>query len=904
MARRSLRSWLWRVSIPQEVDGELAFHIEMRTRELIERGIDSKAAREMALARVGDLGRLRRTCIDLGRKREREMRITQWLEELRDDVTGAFRQMRAAPGFTVVAALTLALGIGANGAIFALADAALLRPLPFATPQERLAMIWERLPNGVLAMASPLDHRDWAEQNRTFDAMAGFVASGATMPGPDGTPELLTIQRVSVRFFEMLGITPIAGRTFVPADASMPHVIVLGEGFWRQRLGADPSIVGRSITVDGEARTVIGIVPAWFRGLAPTTVANFGTEPPAFWGVFNTPRDERPGLRTSHYVNVVARLRAGVSFDAAQRDITAIGHRNAVLFPESNKGHEPTLQPLREALVGSETRLTSLLLVGVVGFVLLMCCANVANLLLARTAARARELAVRSALGATRRRVVAQLLTESCVLASVGGLVGAGVAWAILQAAPSVVPPGLLPTAVTLSFDGRVVLFCAVASLAVGLLFGVVPAWQSTGVSLGQTIASDVRTASRGGGRVRGVLVIAEVAAAVLVLTGAGLLLRTLLTLQRVDPGYRAQDVLTMTMNVPMPGVTPTRYATPDSVYRFYDAIEREIRQVPGVRMVALGSSLPLDGGWFGQSFEVVGDPPKLQSQRDTASYHMVSPTYFDTLEIPIVQGRAFTIADSRDGAPVCIVSEAFARQYLGGRDPIGMKVTVQPITPITLGAQPPAVRQIVGVARQVKGLPNETQPVPQLYVPIAQNSWYITSISVRPSAGPPEALLPAVRAAIARVDEQRPVTRVRTIETIASSATARPRFRAVLVGTFAALALVLAMVGVFGVLAYSVQQRVREFGVRIAVGASFADVLRLVFGSAARLTAIGLAIGLLAAGVLSRWLTTLVYPVAPLDPVTFSVVPLVLVATAAIAAAAPAWRAAHVDPVVTFRSE
>jgi putative ABC transport system permease protein len=885
------------------VDEELAFHVEMRTRELIERGIDPTVAREMVLARVGDLGHLRRTCIDLGTKREREMRITQWLEELRDDVTGAFRQMRAAPGFTAVATLTLALGIGANSAIFALADAAFLRPLPFATPQERLAMIWERLPTGVLAMATPLDHRDWAEQNRTFDAMAGFVASGATMPGPDGTPELYSIQRVGVLFFDLLGITPIAGRTFVPSDDSTP-VVVLGEAFWRRRFGADPSIVGRAITVDGEPRTVIGIVPGWFRGLAPTTVANFGTEPPAFWGVLNMLRAEGPGLRTSHYMNVVGRLRAGVSFDAAQRDITAIGNRNAVLFPDSNKGHEPTLQPLREALVGSETRLTSVLLLGVVGFVLLMCCANVANLLLARTAARSRELAVRSALGATRRRVVAQLLTESCVLAGVGGLVGAGVAWAILQAAPSLVPPGLLPTAVTLSFDGRVVLFCAAASFAVGLLFGVVPAWQSTSGSLGQTIASDVRTATRGGGRVRGALVVAEVAAAVLVLTGAGLLLRTLLTLQNIDPGYRAQDVLTMTMNVPMPGVVPTRYPTPESVYRFYDAIEREIRQVPGVRTAALGSSLPLDGGWFGQSFEVVGDPPKPQSQRDTASYHMVSPTYFDTLEIPIVKGRAFTDADTGDGVPVCIVSEAFARQYLGGRDPIGMKVVVQYIHPVTLAARPPAVREIIGVARQVKGLPQETQPVPQLYVPIAQNSWYMTSISVRPSAGPADALLPAVRAAIARVDKERPVSRVRTIEAVAANATARPRFRAVLVGTFAALALVLAMVGVFGVLAYSVQQRVREFGVRIAVGASFADVLRLVFGSAARLTAIGLAIGLLAAGVLSRWLTTLVYPVAPLDPVTFSVVPLVLVATAAIAAAAPAWRAAHVDPVVTFRSE
>jgi putative ABC transport system permease protein len=546
-------------------------------------------------------------------------------------------------------------------------------------------------------------------------------------------------------------------------------------------------------------------------------------------------------------------------------------------------------------------RLTSALLLGVVGFVLLMCCANVANLLLARTSARARELAVRSALGATRRRVVSQLLTESLVLAGLGGLLGVGVGWAILQAAPTLVPPGLLPNAVTLSFDERVVAFCAVATLLVGLLFGLAPAWQSTGVSIVQAIASDMRSATRRSGRVRGVLVVAEVAVAVLVLSGAGLLLRTLIALQSMDPGYRAQDALTMTMTVPMPGAAQTRYATADSVRRFYDAIEREIRQVPGVRMVGLGGPLPLAGTWITQPFDVVGEPPKPPATRDTASYQMVSPTYFETLEIPIVKGRAFTDADSGDGVQVCIVSEAFVRRFLGGRDPLGMTLAV---SAMSFASEPPRIRQIVGIARQVKTLPHETEPTPQLYVPIAQNPWYIASISVRPSTGPAEALLPGVRAAIARVDKERVVTQVRTIEVVASEATARPRFRAVLVGTFAALALCLAMVGVFGVLAYSVQQRVREFGVRIAMGARAADMVRLVVGSGARLTAIGLAIGLASAAVLGRWLTTLVYPIAPLDPVTFLLVPLVLIVTAGLAVAAPAIRAMRVDPVVAFRSE
>jgi putative ABC transport system permease protein len=362
-----------------------------------------------------------------------------------------------------------------------------------------------------------------------------------------------------------------------------------------------------------------------------------------------------------------------------------------------------------------------------------------------------------------------------------------------------------------------------------------------------------------------------------------------------------------MLVNLPMPlANSPSRYTTPESLHRFYRAIEEDVTKQPGVRRVAIGGSLPLDGAWFGQAFDIEGDPPKPPATRDSAVYQMVSPSYFETLDIPIVKGRAFADTDTSDGVQVCIVSEAFARRYLGGRDPIGMRLVVPRIlfagnpTPVNT----PPVREIVGVARQVKVIPHEPDPVPQLYVPVAQNSWYMATIIVRPSSGPAAALLPAVRAAIARVDKEQAISRVRTIDVVASEATARPRFRAVLVGTFAALALILAMVGVFGVLAYSVQTRMREFGVRIALGAGSRDVVRLVFGSAARPTAIGLAIGLIAAAVLSRWITALVYPIAPLDPVTFAAVPVVLAVTAAIAVAAPAIRAMRADPVEAFRAE
>ena len=899
MMRRSLRSWLWRVPIREEVDEEIAFHVEMRTRELVERGLDERIAREMVLARLGDVGRLKRTCVDLGRKREREMRLTRFVEECRADVTSALRQMKASPGFTAVAALTLALGIGANSAIFALADATFLRPLPFTAPHDRLVMVWERYPNGFLSQVSPPDFADWADQNQSFDAMAAFLSNSVALIGPDGNAEQVSTQMVTPRFFDLLGVTAIAGRTFVPSDGVSPSVVVMSEGFWRRRFGADPTLVGRAVTIEGRPQTIIGIVPDRFR-VVPATISNVGSEPPSLWTVFNYSRGGDPSQRGAHYMYAVGRIKEGVSFEAAQNDMTAIGNRNAELYPQTNTGHIPALQPLRDALVGSEMRLTSMLLLAVVGFVLLMCCANVANLLLARTMSRTRELAVRSALGASRRRIVSQIVTESLVLAVVGGLIGLAVGAAILSVAPLLVPPGLLPSAVSLTFDERVAAFCAIASLTVGLAFALAPAWQLTGPSVLHAIGTESRTTTRGG-RFRSALVVAEVAAAVLVLCGAGLMLRTLISLQSVDPGSGAREALTMTLNLPVPnGRTPSRYETQEAVYRFYDSVERELAQTAGVSRAAIGGVLPLDGMWTGQVIDIEGDPPRRGPSRNLVSYHMVSPTYFETLDIPIAEGRAFSRTDGRDAVQVCIVSEVFVQRYLTGRNPIGLRVAV----PGMGFPMRTVLREIVGVTRQIKMFPNEQQPIPQLYVPIAQNSWYSASVVVRPQAGPADALLPAVKAAVARVDKGQPVSRVRTIQAVAADATSRPRFRAVLVGTFAALALGLAMVGVFGLLAYSVQQRIREFGVRIAMGAGSSDVMRLVLGSAAKLTLIGLGSGLTAAAILSRYVTTLVFPVSPLDPVTFIAVPIVLVITAAIAVVVPAWRAARVDPVVAFRVE
>jgi len=887
--RRSLRSWLWRVSIHQEVDEEIAFHIEMRTRELIERGVDPKTAREIVLARVGDVRRVKRTCVDLGRKRDREMRITQWLGELRDDVKFALRQLRAAPGFTVVAAITLALGIGANSAMFALADATLLRPFPFPE-SDRLTSVWERFQSFPRTGVSWLNFRDWSERNQTFESMAGYFGYPRRITAPDGTIEQVPAMQVTTRYFEVLGIKPIAGRTFLPSDVAFPpNTMVISEGLWRTRFGADPSLVGRTIQVDGGPVTVLGIVPA-----DAQVVQRAG-----LWTLWA----ELPGMdaRGLHFLAVVGRMKRGITIEAAQSDMTTIAEGLARELPATNKGRGITVEPLRTGLIPSEMRLTSLLFVGVVGFVLMMCCANVANLLLARANGRTREIAVRSALGAGRRRIVTQILTESLVLAAIGGSLGLGVGALILKTAPGLIPLGVLPPAVTLSFDARVVVFCAVTTFAIGLIFGLAPAWQASGTSLVQATASESRGTTKGGGRLRRVLVAAEIAAAVLLLCGAGLLLRTLMSLDSVDAGYRENNVLTFRVQLEY-GASTSRFANEDALRRFFDAVEREVQAVPGVRSVGWTSGLPLDGVSLGGfAFDVVGNEAAVPSNRPFAQYQLVSPTYFQTLDIPVTAGRGFTNLDSATSVPVCLVSEALVRRYFSNTNPIGMRIA---INPIQIGAATPIVREIVGVVRQIKAQPTEGDDAPQVYVPIAQNAWSFAAFVVRPTGGRAEALATAVRAAVARVDRGVPLTQVRTLDEVARDATARPRFRAVMVVTFAGLALLLAMVGVFGVLAYSVEQRRREFGVRIALGASPTNVLGLVLNGAARVIAAGVVIGLVLAAALGQTVGSFLFGVRPVDPLTFGAATLVSIVTAIVATAVPALRAARVDPVVAFRSE
>jgi putative ABC transport system permease protein len=557
------------------------------------------------------------------------------------------------------------------------------------------------------------------------------------------------------------------------------------------------------------------------------------------------------------------------------------------------------LEPLHDAFIGRELRTTSILFLGVVGFVLLICCANVANLLLARATARARELAIRSAIGARRGRIVRQLLTESLVLAAIGGALGVAIGAGILRAAPSLLPAGLLPGMVTVSFDARVLAFCGVAALLVGILFGLAPAWQATGVSSAQVLAGEGRASTGRGGRVRGLLVVAEVATAVLLLFGGGLLLRTLLAVEGVDRGYRTDGAVTM-----MVDPLATTYPTPQRLLQFFDEVEREVRAIPGVRNVAYTSTLPLGASDTGPvSIEVVGDPPRADGRRPAASFQLVSHPYFDTLRIPIVAGRGFTDRDTLDAPRVCLVSEAFARQHLAGRSPIGVQIALRPAQ---VPQAKPRIVEIVGVAGQVKDRPDEIEDVAQVYVPFAQSPSDDIYLVAAPQSPGLEGLAASIRAAIDRVDTAKLVSvhMIMTLDDIAWDATGRYRFRAVLVMTFATLALVLAMVGVFGVLGYAVQQRSREFGVRMALGATSGNVLTLVIGSAGRLVVTGAAIGLVLAMAFARTISTFLFGVPTLDPLTFAGVAVLLAVTASIAVAVPALRAARVDPVEAFRAE
>lgn len=823
-----------------------------------------------------------------------------WWRDVVHDLRYAAYALRRQPSFAAIAILALALGIGANAAIFALVDATVLRPLPLPEP-ERVLFVSERTDVVPRSNVSPVNLRDWSEQSRGFVALGGYTpnVNSMVMTRPDGSGENVARQWVTSGIFDALGLPALRGRAFTAEDDRRgENVLVLSERYWRNRFGADPAVIGQSLSLDGEPYTVLGVMPQSAELIGRSEV----------WALL--PIAAMPdGARRAYFLHAVGLLAPGVTIEAARTDLEAIAARLAQQHPDSNAGRGARVEPLRAHLVGGDLRRTSMLFLAVVGLVLLVCCANIANLLLARASARTRELAIRTALGASRGRVIRQLLTESLLLAVLGGALGLLIGAAILAVAPSLLPQGLLPNAVSLQMDLRLAGFCLFAALATGVLFGLAPAWQASHVAPAQAMGSNGRGLVSSGGRLRGALAIGQVAIAVALLFAGGLLMRSLNALDNVQRGYGADNVLTV-----MVDPLGNRYPTRADLVRFYDEVGREVRDLPGVRNAAWATTLPMGTSSFGDAFIAVeGASVPDPDRRSISDYQIVSEGYFDTVEVPILAGRGFDAHDDAEAPPVAVISEAFARRHLlpqadgqgwaalDFNSVLGRRIEVQ--TSAAADA-PRVIREVIGVAGQVKARPDEAEAFVQLYVPLAQHPIGDIFLLVRPQSGKADWLAQPVFDAVRRIDTEQLVglREVSTLEQIAIDATARHRFRAVLVGSFAALVLVLAMIGVFGVLAYTVQQRRREYGLRMALGAPPSQVLHLVGRSVARLLLAGAAIGLLVAVALGRALDSLLFNVSAFDPLTFAAVALLIVVAGALATLAPAWKAVRVDPAVSLR--
>jgi len=803
------------------------------------------------------------------------------MESLLKDVRYGVRMLTRNPAFTVVALLALALGIGANAAIFSVVNAVLLRPLPYTEP-DRLMMIREtKLPQFPEFSVSPGNFLDWQKQNSVFEQLVAIQGSAFNLIDV-GEPERLRGQRVTDGFLEMLGAQPALGRGFMSEEDQPGHnfVVILSHGLWQRRFGGAADVLNRSITLDGQSYTIIGVMPATFR---------FGGGDTELWtpAAFTAQQAQQHG---SHYLQAIGRLKPGVTVEQARTEMSAIADRLAEQYPDANAGWNVKITPLLEYAVRS-IKLALLVLLGAVVFVLLIACANVANLLLARAASRQKEIAVRTALGASRWRIVRQLLTESVLLALVGGVLGLLLAiWGkglLLSLAPED-----LPRVRDASLDGWVLAFTAGITLLTGLIFGLVPALQASRPNLNETLKDAGRGSTEGGRRhfIRSVLVVFEVATALVLLVGAGLMIKSFLRLQNVDPGFNPNNALMVKLSLPQ-----KKYSTPDQRAAFYKQLLEKVAMLPGVQAAGAACVVPLSGDDFVLGFDIQGRPPDAPGTEPSTNYYAVTPDYFTAMGIPLRRGRLFTEQDTKDAPRVAIISEAMAKQFFPDEDPIGKRIHV------TNG--PVVYREIVGIVGNVKqyGLDEKT-PV-ETYEPFAQQPVSFMSLVVR-TTGDPTALSGAIRGEVLSLDKEQPVSSIRTLDQLISTSIAQQRFAMLLLGVFAVVAMVLAAVGIYGVMSYSVTQRTHEIGIRMALGASSTNVLRLVVGHGMRLTLIGIGLGLILAFLLTRLMATLLFDVSATDLTTFAVFSVSLTAIALVACLVPARRALKVDPMVALRYE
>ena len=863
-----------------DLDRELRAHLENEADDQRARGLSDEEARRAARRALGSEAMIR----------EDVRALSPWamVDDVAQDVRYGLRLLKKQPGFAIVAALTLALGVGATTTIFSVVHAVLLRPLPYADA-DRLAMVWENvnLPQYKNAQNAPApgNFRDWRAQNSTMIDLAAMRDGAWSLTG-SGDPVRVGGEMVSGSLFRLLKVEPALGRLFNAEEdgASPSRVVLLGHGLWVDRFGSNPSIVGETIRLNDEPYTVVGVMPRGFQfpdtddqlwmplGLTPDQLANHG----------------------SHFLRVLGRLKPGVTIAQAQADLETVAARLTSAYPNSNTSVSVTVLSLPEQTVG-DVRRPLLVLLGIVGFVLLMVCANIGNLLLARASVRGREFAVRAALGASRTRLLRQMLAESVLLAASGGALGLALAWWGVAALRWLAPANL-PRLDDIAVNGSVAAFNFAVAIAAGVFCGLMPALQSHVRDLHGALKDEARASAAGGRlRARNLLVVVETALGVVVLVGAGLLLRSFVHLSQVPLGFRPDGVLTFRVVLPA-----ARYRTEPQRTAFYRQLIDRLQVLPGVKSVAGITAVPLGATGRTTGVSIEGQPPPAPGQIRMVDFRTVSPGYFAAMSIPLLGGRDVGWSDTNTTQPSIVVSETMSRSFWPNENALGKRIkTGAPDNPTIPWLT------VVGIAADVRQVDLVRTPRPAMYLPASQDQG--TGDTLRDwivrSGGDPMALVPAIRSAVWALDSTLPITRVQTLDQVKSAATASQQFTLLLVGLFAVLALVLAAVGLYGVTAYSVSQRTRELGIRVALGARRGALLRLVLAHGARLTIVGLAIGTIAALALTRVMSTLLFGVGARDPMTFVGVALLLLTVSLAASFVPAHRATRVDPVVALRT-
>jgi putative ABC transport system permease protein len=801
------------------------------------------------------------------------------------DIRYGVRVLLKSPAFFIAAVLILALGIGANTVMFSVVNAVVVRPLPFLDAG-RLVRVWHvpppvQFPGAKTFAVSPANYLDWRAQNDVFERMAIYTGGRPSLTGPGLSPDAVRAGIVSVDFFDVLGVKPIRGRVFEVGEdePGRDAVVVLGESLWQTRFGGDPAIVGRSIVVNARPRTVVGIVADSQAFPAETRL----WLPLAFSA-------EQRAVRGIHDFTVIARLKPNATVAQAQAEMNTISQRLEQEYPADNTGWGAIVVPLRDDIVG-EAKTALLVLLGAVGFVMLIASANLANLLLAKTLGRSKEIAIRTALGAGRGQVVQQILCETLLLGLTGGALGLLFAKSSLAAIVTFVAQEL-PRADEINLDGRVLAFTFAVSMTAGVIAGLAPAWRLARTNINDALKQGLRQSATGSGerRVRNALVVSEVTLALVLLVGAGLLIRTIGMLRAVDPGFDPRNVLTVVLVAP-----PPKYPTPADWTRFFDRVVERVRALPGVEDAAAIDSLPMTGGST-QPVAAEGEPARPMSEQPEVAVRRIMPGYLRATRTRLVAGRDFTEADVADRSPVVLVSESMARQFWPGQNPLGKR--------LTLTFRPGIVREVVGVMGDVKlrGL-DVSEPIAALYTPFAQTPGALLTLVVR-TVVPPTNVGPSIAAAVHEIDPEMPVLNMRTLDEVVGASIAQQRFVMQLLGAFAALALFLAAIGIYSVLSYTVRQRVQEIGIRMALGAPAWAVVRMVVVEGIKPTLLGVVLGVAGALALGRLISTMIFGVTAHDTATLATVATIITLVGAVASLVPAYRATRIDPLLALRDE